>query len=273
MVAWPAWISASLISCTSSSLAPPAVTRTLPRCGTRSVFRLPAVTSTSTTMLGLTRRNSSLPRPRARMSSRLRGAPRSRLNPSREAPSSPSLDTSSTAPLRRSTCGPSADSVATEVSPTIRTRRPTARTETRSTPLVLTGLAPDRLGRPARDRARARLAGRSSRSDGSRAAAGRSPRPTGRCRRSPRRQLLVGRLGRVLGGGFRGLLGVDAPGRLRGVDATGGKFLEDRGDIWCGHGTNVKPVFPEWKITYQFGDRSGSSLTRRLQTAETAKVR
>ena len=48
--------------------------RTLPRCGTRSVFRLPPVTSTSTSMSGLTRRNSSLPSPSERKSSRLRGA-------------------------------------------------------------------------------------------------------------------------------------------------------------------------------------------------------
>jgi hypothetical protein len=68
-------------------------------------------------------------------------APRRMLKPSREAPSSPSLETSRTEPLRRSTCGPSAESVATEVSPMIRTLRPIARTEIRSTPPVLTGLA------------------------------------------------------------------------------------------------------------------------------------
>ena len=62
------------------------------------------------------------------------------LNPSSDAPSSPSLETSSTEPLRRSTCGPSAARVATEDSPTIRTRRPIARTVILSTPLVLTGL-------------------------------------------------------------------------------------------------------------------------------------
>ncbi len=110
------------------------------------MLKLPAVTSTSTITFGLTRRKSSLPSPSERKSSRLRVAPLRMLNPSSEAPSSPSLETSSTDPLRRSTCGPSADSVATEVSPTMRTLRPIARTEMRSTPPVLTGLVPARAG-------------------------------------------------------------------------------------------------------------------------------
>ena len=129
----PAWLRRSETSTTSLRWHPPAVTRTRPKRGTPVLRTPPVVASTSMISFGLTLTSSSLPKPMSRRSSRLRGG-RIKEKPLRLGPNSPVELTSITSPLRRSTCGPSTDRVATDESPSIRTRRPTAVIETRTSP-------------------------------------------------------------------------------------------------------------------------------------------